>query len=151
MLYGDNMIKLHKKSQVLDSIKELCLEFAALGGKKPNWEFWRNGTGSLIDNGVAECLIAYNKDAQPIGFLIYALFPDLISGELNATEMLWYADKNSSLAGVRLLDKMIVCAKNKKCFNVNVTNMTFNPKVGDYLNKQGFIHTESHHTLRLVY
>ena len=151
MLCGGSVeIKTLKMSYCLDMIKPLADDFSELYNRKIDWAYFRDAMGALIDNKVAECIVC-EKDNQVVGFLIYTIFPDLLSGESCATEMYWYASKNESSIGVKLLDEFIKNAKKKKASHINVTHLSETPEIGRFLKKKGFRHIETHHSMKVIY
>lgn len=130
-------ITLFKQKYCLDVVKPLCFEFAEKIDKKLNWDYYSQTVGALIDAGVTEVLV-FEDGNFPIGMLIYTYFPDLITGEMHATELAWYCKPNKVGAGVKLLDAMIANARQKECKQVNIVHMIDDDKVGGFLQKKGF-------------
>lgn len=131
-------------------MKHLSDDFSIMYNRAINWDYWREHMGKLIDAGVVECIFAEDQD-DILGFFIYTLFPDLLTGELTATEMYWYAKKNSSMAGIKIFNKFIDRAKEKKAVHINVTHLFDDPEVGRFLSKKGFKPIETHYSFKVVY
>lgn len=142
-------IKKINSAKELEIIKNLCLDFSNLYSKSMNWEFWQKHMGALINAKISECLIAKSNEKIK-GFLLYTFFPDLLTGELTATEMYWYAEKNNSLIGVKLFNQFLINSKNKNAKKINVTHLTQTPEVGEFLKNKGFEKIEINYSLKVM-
>lgn len=113
----------HTKKQMKD-LKPICEAFADAAEKNLDWKHWHGAVGGLVQNGIAECLALYhNQDI--CGVLIWSYFPDLVSGELSATEALWYVkpENRGDKGTLLLLDMMEKKAKDKGVKTLSMVSM----------------------------
>lgn len=144
-------IKIYENSDFIKLIKPLCEGFSESINKKLDWEFWSKSIKALCDNGIAKGLIAFNDDNEVIGMLVFTFFPDLISGELNSTEICFYVvpKYRKSTIAIELLDTMINFSKVKFVKNINLTHFSCDERISSLYERKGFVLFEKNYTLRV--
>lgn len=135
----------HTKKQMKE-LQPICEAFAAVAKKNLNWKHWLGAVGGLVQNGIADCLVLYH-DQKICGALIWSYFPDLVSGELCATEALWYVKpKNRGDKGtLLLLDMMEKKAKDKGVKTLSMVSMAClrDNALGAFYERRGFKKAET--------
>lgn len=145
------IIKVYDHAGFMPHIKPLCYEFSKSIDKKLNWNHWKKTVSALIENGVGKGIVSFNDKNNVTGMLVFMFFPDLITGELNATEMCWYVSPQhrGKTVGIDLLDTMINLATDKKVSNINLTHLAEDNRVGEFYQKKGFKLFEKNYTLKV--
>lgn len=142
------IIQLKNKNQIF-GLRALCQEFANITEKNLNWNHWFGTVGSLFNAKIADGLVVLS-DNEYVGMLIWSYFPDLISGELSATETAFYVKPEfRTNVGSDLLDKMISICAEKEVINVNMSHFYDSERIGTLYKRKGFIQHETSYVLRV--
>lgn len=141
-------IKQLKKRNEIKPLEAICREFSNIANKTLDWKHWSNSVGALVNNNIADCLVLVSEK-EIVGVLAWSYFPDLISAELSATEILWYVKPDHRGNGVNMLDKMIEICKGRDVINVNMAHFYEHDRVGKLYERKGFARHEVSYVMRL--
>lgn len=90
------------------------------------------------------------RESEPVGLLLMALVPNLVSGELSADELVWWVDPHyrSGSAGGRLLRVAVEWASEAGAVMVKLVT-PYASQIGPSLASRGWVPVETSYVLRL--
>lgn len=101
------------KSEEIQKLVPLAVEFIAESKEDIpfNPEHFIKTWEQILSSG-AGSIIKYEKNGKIVGALGFLIYPDILSGELKATETFWFIRKSQRGHGLKLLEEFEYTAKN---------------------------------------
>lgn len=136
-------VVIYKHKKDFFRLQNLFDEFAYEVNRKLDWFHCGAAIGGLIQSKIAECLVCEHKGV-PIAMLIYSYFPNLFSGELESTELVFYVSKRyrGLKCAVHLLDEAEKRQKEKGCKKINMVSLKMDDNASKIYMKRGFSFSE---------
>ena len=78
---------------------------------------------NIVNNNIGVLFLAYDN-GELIGTICGIKYPDLLSGELTASELFWFVNKRKRGVGINLLNRFEGWAKDQGCKRIVMTYLS---------------------------